>query len=103
MKAFHAFLSIFGVRSVADTQCGFKMMNRPAARLVIPWIHISGWIFDVEMILLAEGKGVKVMEVPVPWKEMDGTKLSLAIDSLKMARDLLRLRMNYFFGIWKYK
>lgn len=103
MKAFHAFISIFGVRSVQDTQCGFKMMNRQAARLVAPWIHISGWIFDVEMILIAEGKGVRVLEVLVPWKEMDGTKLSLAIDSLKMVRDLLRIRFNYICGIWKYK
>lgn len=103
MQAFHAFLKLFGVRSVNDTQCGFKMMTRSAARLVCPWLHISGWIFDVEMILLAEAKGVRVLEVPVPWREMDGTKLSLAFDSLKMARDLLRLRLNYFLGLWKYQ
>ena len=100
MKVFHLYLSIFGVRSVSDTQCGFKMLNRSAARKILPWIHITGWIFDVEMILLAEKKGIKIHEVPVNWKEMNGTKLQIALDSIKMAKDLLRIRLNYFFGIW---
>lgn len=103
MKMFHLYLNVFGVVSVSDTQCGFKMMNRSAARKIIPWIHISGWIFDVEMILLAELAKVKIFEVPVNWKEMNGTKLSLALDSLKMAKDLFRLRLNYYLGIWRNK
>ena len=81
MKAFHAYLRIFGVRSVSDTQCGFKMLNRSAAQKIMPWIHISGWIFDVEMILLAEWKGIQICEVPVNWREMNGTKLRITIDS----------------------
>ena len=103
MKAFHLYLWIFGVKSISDTQCGFKMFNRGAARKIFPWIHISGWIFDVEMILLAEWKSIKIHEVPVNWKEMNGTKLRIAIDSIKMAKDLLRIRFNYFLGIWKRK
>ena len=103
MKAFHLYLRIFGVKSVSDTQCGFKMLNRAAALKIIPWIHISGWIFDVEMILLAEWKGVKIHEIPVNWQEMNGTKLRIAVDSIKMAKDLLKIRMNYFLGIWKNK
>lgn len=101
MKAFHTYLRIFGVKSVADTQCGFKMLNRSAAQKIIPWVHISGWIFDVEMILLAEWKGIRIIEVPVNWKEMNGTKLRIAVDSIKMAKDLLRIRLNYFLGFWK--
>ena len=101
MKAFHTYLRIFGVKSISDTQCGFKMLNRSAAKKIIPWIHISGWIFDVEMILLAERKGIQILEVPVNWREMNGTKLRIAIDSIKMAKDLLRIRLNYFLGFWK--
>lgn len=101
MKAFHSYLKIFGVKSVSDTQCGFKMLNRSAAQKIIPWIHISGWIFDVEMILLAEWKGIRIIEVPVSWKEMNGTKLRIAVDSIKMAKDLLCIRLNYFLRVWK--
>lgn len=100
MKVFHLYLRVFGVRSVSDTQCGFKMLNRSAARKIFPWIHITGWIFDVEIILLAERRGIRIHEVPVNWKEMNGTKLQIALDSIKMAKDLLRIRLNYFFGIW---
>lgn len=32
MFGFHVFVQIFGVRSVRDTQCGFKLFSRQAAR-----------------------------------------------------------------------
>lgn len=69
----------------------------------MPWIHISGWIFDVEMILLAEWKGIQIREVPVNWTEMTGTKLRIAVDSVKMAKDLLLIRLNYCLKRWKYE
>lgn len=103
MKAFRLYLRIFGVKSVCDTQCGFKLLNRSAARKIMPWIHISGWIFDVEMILLAEWKGIQIREVPVNWTEMTGTKLRIAVDSVKMAKDLLLIRLNYCLKRWKYE
>ena len=39
---------------VKDTQCGFKLFTRPTARLVFPASHIDGWIFDVELLILAQ-------------------------------------------------
>lgn len=39
---------------IKDTQCGFKLFTRPTARLVFPTSHIDGWIFDVELLILAQ-------------------------------------------------
>lgn len=40
--------------AIRDTQCGFKLFSRPTARVVFPRAHIDRWIFDVELLLLAE-------------------------------------------------
>lgn len=39
---------------IKDTQCGFKLFTRPTAQLIFPTSHIDGWIFDVELLILAQ-------------------------------------------------
>lgn len=39
---------------IADTQCGFKLFTRPSVAHILPLAHIDRWIFDVELLLLAE-------------------------------------------------
>lgn len=39
---------------IRDTQCGFKLFTRASARAIFPLAHIERWIFDVELLLLAE-------------------------------------------------
>lgn len=103
MHSFHAIVYLLcsaGVRQIADTQCGFKLFTRRAAQLIFPHMHVQGWIFDIEVLHLAYLKGIRVSQVPVTWTEIDGSKMSLAKDSVKMAIDLLVIRLNYAFGLW---
>jgi len=44
-----------------------------------------------------------IVEIPVNWKEIDGSKVSLIKDSLLMALDLLVIRLNYWLRFWKIK
>ena len=39
---------------IKDTQCGFKLFTRATAQVIFPLAHIERWIFDVELLLLAE-------------------------------------------------
>lgn len=39
---------------IRDTQCGFKLLTRASAAAIFPLAHIDRWIFDVELLLLAE-------------------------------------------------
>jgi hypothetical protein len=41
MYAFHVLVYLLGVRTVKDTQCGFKMCTRGAARLIFPAMHVE--------------------------------------------------------------
>jgi dolichyl-phosphate beta-glucosyltransferase len=70
MKAFHTYLWVMGVRGVKDTQCGFKLFTRSAAQQIFPAMHVEGYIFDIEVLLLAEFMKIPVGEVPVNWQEI---------------------------------
>ncbi|CCH58019.1 hypothetical protein TBLA_0A02190 [Henningerozyma blattae CBS 6284] len=103
MYGFHGFVYVFGVKSIRDTQCGFKLFNRVAINEIIPFMHTEGWIFDVEILMLAMKKKIPIIEVPITWHEVDGSKMALARDSINMAKDLIVIRLAYLFGIYKDK
>ena len=101
MYGLHTVLRIVGVGHIRDTQCGFKLFTRSAARHIFPFQHLSGWIFDVELLLIAKQLHIPVSEIPITWHEVPASKLKLMRDSLIMLRDLLILRANQLLGRWK--
>ncbi|OLY81053.1 Dolichyl-phosphate beta-glucosyltransferase [Smittium mucronatum] len=97
---FHQYVYLLGVRGVKDTQCGFKLFSRAAANLIFTQMHVEGFIFDIEVLLLARYYNIPIAEVPVNWNEVDGSKMSIVYDSIHMALDLLAVRLNYLLGFW---
>ncbi len=81
-----------GLCSVNDTQCGFKLMRRPAIDDVLRKIETEGFAFDVELIARAERAGLRIAEVAIEWHDAEGSKVRLFPDALRMAADLVRLR-----------
>ncbi|EJD47926.1 nucleotide-diphospho-sugar transferase [Auricularia subglabra TFB-10046 SS5] len=100
MYSFHFILKTLGVGHIHDTQCGFKLFTRPAALQLFGSLHLTTWIFDVELLILALILDIPVVEVPVHWHEVAGSKLNLMSDSIGMLKDLLVLRANYALGRW---
>jgi hypothetical protein len=86
--------------AIKDTQCGFKMFTRAAAREIFPVMHIERWAFDVELVFLAASKNMPMIEVPVQWQEMAGSKVDVASATIQMARDIIVIRLCYMTGIW---
>ncbi|KAM3416226.1 hypothetical protein BST61_g7832 [Cercospora zeina] len=104
MRAFHLGIRLLTTPKVAqikDTQCGFKLFSRPALPYIIPYMHSEGWIFDVEMLMLAESADIPMVEVPIGWKEVVGSKLNVIKDSIGMAVGLALLRVAWGTGIYK--
>lgn len=60
MHGFHLIVSTLCVRNVRDTQCGFKLFDRAAARVVFPPMHIERWAFDVELLYIAAARKLSV-------------------------------------------
>ncbi len=53
------------------------MFTRDAAKAVFPTQHLERWAFDIEVLFLCGAKSVPVVEVPVDWEEVDGSKLNV--------------------------
>ncbi|KAI9878089.1 MAG: dolichyl-phosphate beta-glucosyltransferase [Pleopsidium flavum] len=104
MHSFHLLLRLLtppATAAIKDTQCGFKLFSRPSLPYIIPYMHSEGWIFDVEMLMLAELANIPVAEVPIGWKEVKGSKLNVVWDSLGMAFGLAILRAAWAFGVYR--
>lgn len=101
MRLFHTYLYLLGIRTIRDTQCGFKLHTRASAALLYPLLHSPSWIFDCELLLLASLAGIPAHEVGVQWHEVEGSKVDLVRDSIGMAIDLLVIRGNYAVGRWE--
>ena len=100
MYGFHFLVSSLCVRDIRDTQCGFKLFSREAARRLFPVQHLRRWCFDVELLYLSQRMGIRLVEVSVHWEEVPGSKIQLLESSLLMGRDLVVIRLCYMLGIW---
>lgn len=81
-----------------DTQCGFKAFRLPQARVIFEQQRIEGFGFDPELLFLARRHGLRAVEVGVRWRHDPATKVHLVRDSLRMFRDLARVRWNWLRG-----
>lgn len=77
---------------VYDSQCGMKLVRAAAYRRVAPFLQTEGFAFDVELLLLLMKLGCRVLEFPVDWRDVPGSKVRLLRDSWLMAREVLRIQ-----------
>lgn len=101
MHGFHLLVWLFAVRSIRDTQCGFKLFTRSTARKLFTSLHVERWAFDVELLFLAERLKVPMTEVAVRWTEIDGSKLTPFWSWLQMGVDLFMIWLRYLIGAWR--
>lgn len=101
MKGFHLLVWICCVRTIRDTQCGFKMFNRAAAELLFKNCHNESWAFDVELLYLAEQTQCVMGEVAINWEEIDGSKIVPVFSWIRMGWDVVCLATLYFLGVYQ--
>ena len=75
-----------------DTQCGFKAFRLDVCLPILEAARVSGFAFDVELLLLAHRAGLRIREIPVRWNHAEGSKVSFFCDSLRMLREVIALR-----------
>jgi len=99
MHGFHALVTLVVGNAIRDTQCGFKLMTRPAAQLIIPNQRLQRWAFDVELVYLAQVLKVPMAEVQVAWTEIPGSKVRIT-SIVHIAFELAMVRFGYGTGVW---
>lgn len=75
-----------------DTQCGFKMFTSKAKNLLLPYLKIDDFSFDVEILYIAKKLSLKVKEAPVSWINSPDSKVRIIKDSIKMFFSLIKIK-----------
>jgi dolichyl-phosphate beta-glucosyltransferase len=106
------------LRNITDTQCGFKLYRRQVVARFFPYLEAirrtekpSGWkvtAFDIELLYLIEKAGHRIKEVVVSWSNRDQSdtksqtsELTRYInESIDMARQVLRVKLNQLRGLY---
>jgi dolichyl-phosphate beta-glucosyltransferase len=84
--------------SLRDTQCGFKLFRRRRCETIFRKQRLEGFAFDVELLFLARREGLAVAEIPVAWINSPDSRVHVVRDSLRMLRDVLRIRAGALLG-----
>jgi len=76
---------------IGDTQAGLKAFTRAAAKELFSQQTVNGFIFDVEILLLARSRKYRITKAFVPWQDKPGSTIQLRRDSLRAALDLVKI------------
>jgi glycosyltransferase involved in cell wall biosynthesis len=100
-RIFNTMIRTIALPGLHDTQCGFKCFHAPVAEILFRQQTLSGFSFDVEVLFIARQLGYPIVEIPVPWYFNPESKVSVLRDSLKMALDLIVIRLNGLRGRYR--
>ncbi|MFQ5503950.1 MAG: dolichyl-phosphate beta-glucosyltransferase [Planctomycetota bacterium] len=95
-RTFNVLVRLLTFPGIKDTQCGFKLFTREAARDLFARQSIDGFAFDVEILWLARDR-YEIAQIPVVWRHVEESKVSLVRASSKMLLDLMALRVRRIF------
>jgi dolichyl-phosphate beta-glucosyltransferase len=96
-RAFNVIMRAITGLPFHDTQCGFKLFERSAACEIFSRQTLDGFSFDVEDLVIAKSLGLKAIEVPVVWNNVEGTKVGM-LTGVQSFADLAGIRWRALSG-----
>ena len=81
-----------------DTQCGFKAFRRAAALAAFGLQRIDGFGFDPEVLYIAQKQGWRLLETPVRWAHVEGSKVNAIATPIKVLLEVSTIRWNDLLG-----
>ena len=93
-KGFNLIVQAVLLPGIWDTQCGFKLFRAEVAHSVFADLITDGFGFEPEVLYRARKQGVRIVEVPVVWRNSAPTKVSAVRSSLDMLKHVIRLRFT---------
>ena len=92
-RIFNTLIRVLALPELNDTQCGFKCFKAAIAEDLFRDLNITGWSFDVEILYLAQRRGYRIVEIPIPWYYNPDSHISVVKDSFQMAIDIFKIRV----------
>lgn len=84
--------------NLTDVTCGFKGFNSEVAKRLFSKLKITRWSYDAETLFLAKQFNYKIVELPVRWHHVEGSKVSPLPDTVGALRDLALIILNFYLG-----
>lgn len=84
----------------SDTQCGFKLFKKEAAKRIFQRQTIWRWGFDMEILYIAKKLGYKIKQVPVSWFNDERSKIQSFKTFLTTFTELLKIKINVISGAY---
>ena len=91
-KAYIKVLCLVAGFRLSDSQCGFKGFSREMGQAVFAENRTWGWAFDIEILLRSLRKNAVIREMAVKIINHRESKIHLVKDSIRMMRDILKIR-----------
>lgn len=86
--------TVVGLNGIHDTQCGFKFFSQSAAKTLFSKLTVTGYMFDVELLILARQLGYRIEQIPVSFKDDRDTRLHVLSGNFVNMRDVFRIRLQ---------
>lgn len=99
-RGFNNLVRFFMGLKIQDTQCGFKCFRAGIVDDLFNKQVIDGWTFDVEVLFVAQRRGYKILEIPIPWYYHPGSRVRIFKDTFAMFSDIIRIRLNAIRGVY---
>ncbi len=98
-RAFNLMVRLLTGLPFWDTQCGFKAFRMDVCRPVVEGALIDRFGFDVELLYVAHRAGLRMLERPVRWDDVEGSKVSFKT-GLQGFNELREVRRNDKRGLY---
>ena len=89
------------LRSIQDTQCGFKVFRRELARAIFEKTRITSFAFDIEVLFLAKRFGARIVEMPVSTAYREESTFNVRKHLPRFLEDIAQIRLNDLRGNYR--
>jgi glycosyltransferase involved in cell wall biosynthesis len=86
------------LRTIQDTQCGFKVFKRALARAVFARTRIRSFAFDIEVLFVARKLGARIVQLPVSTTFRDESTFDVRRHLPRFLMDIVQIRVNDLAG-----
>lgn len=93
-RLFATFVALTTKIPVYDSQCGFKLVRRKCYEIVRRKLREKRFAFDVELLIALKASGAEVIEVPIDWFDIPGSKVHFLRDTVRMFMTILALKIQ---------
>lgn len=101
-RLFNLLCRAIAVPHLLDTQAGLKGFRTEGVRGLLGRLVMDGFSFDAELLRALLDRGARIAETPVSFRyDSEPSTVRFVLDSLRMFRDLVRIRVRSMRGCYR--